>query len=187
MKTIKQQKLLAAVLSSDILYFTTNIIKKNNSRFLSSQIKLKTSHQYTLLNIEFFLQSIKQIIRLLQYNVKYYKNFLQLIVSNVLYQEIIEYISKTYNNNSITVNTKFKSTLNTKMVAYIDSERTQDSQAILFKIFNKNNNFILLINSYFTKNILGNYKLFADINNYKKLIFLILIFLLAQTAVIKKN
>jgi len=182
MKIIKQQKLLSSILSSDILYFTANSSKKN-SNFFSNKIELKNKSQYLLLNVVLFLQSIKQIIRLLQYHLKYYKNFLQIITSNTLYNEILEQVSKNYNNKDgkINVRNKLDNKLNSKIVAYIGSDVAQDLQRLIKKTFNSNINSILLINSDFNKNVFGNYKLFTSVNNYKKLVFLIVIILLAQT------
>ena len=182
MKIIEQQKLFSSILSSDILYFTANSSKKN-SNFFSNKIELKNKSQYLLLNVVLFLQSIKQIIRLLQYHLKYYKNFLQIITSNTLYNEILEQVSKNYNNKDgkINVRNKLDNKLNSKIVAYIGSDVAQDLQRLIKKTFNSNINSILLINSDFNKNVFGNYKLFTSVNNYKKLVFLIVIILLAQT------
>ena len=182
MKKIKQQKLLSSVLYSDILYFTTNTTKKINSNFFSNKIELHNKNKYILLNIISFLQSIKQLIRLLQYNVKHYKNFLQIVTSNTLFNEIIKQVSKKYSDksNKINVRNQLDNKLNSKVVAYIGSDVTQDLQGLLLKTFNNNINSVVLINSYFNKNTFGNYKIFTDINNYKKLIFLIVIILLVQ-------
>lgn len=182
MKIIKQQKLLSSILSSDILYFTANSSKKT-SNFFSNKIELKNKTQYLLLNVVLFLQSVKQLIRLLQYHLKYYKNFLQIITSNTLYNEILEQVSKNYNNkdSKINVRNKLDNKLNSKIVAYIGSDVTQDLQRLIIKTFNSNINSILLINPDFNKNAFGNYKLFTSVNNYKKLVFLIVIILLAQT------
>jgi hypothetical protein len=182
MKIIKQQKLLSSILSSDILYFTANSSKKN-SNFFSNKIELKNKTQYLLLNVVLFLQSVKQVIRLLQYHLKHYKNFLQVITSNTLYNEILEQVSKNFNSKDgkINVRNKLDSKLNSKVVAYIGSDIAQDLQRLITKTFNSNINSILLINSDFNKNVFGNYKLFTSVNNYKKLVFLIVIILLAQT------
>lgn len=182
MKTIKHNKLLASVFTSDILYFTSNINKKKNSNFFLDKIEIKKSTRYILLEVSSFLQSIKQIIRLLQYNVKYYKNFLQIITSSTLYNKIIEYISKNYGSSESKINAKlsFNNKLNSKVVAYIGNDVTQNANSLVDKTFSNNINSILLINSYFDKNILGNYKAFTDINNYKKLLFMVMVMLLSQ-------
>lgn len=182
MKAIKHNKLLAAVLTSDILYFTSNINKKKNSNFFLDKIEIKNHTRYILLDVIVFLQSIKQIIRLLQYNVKYYKNFLQIITSSTLYNKIIEYTSKNYGTNESKINAKlnFNNKLNSKVVAYIGNDTTQNVNDLVHKTFSNNINSVLLINSYFDKNILGNYKAFTDVNNYKKLLFMVMIMLLSQ-------
>ena len=188
MKLIKQNKLLSSVLTSDIIYFSGNISTKKDSNFFSNKIKIKNQTRYVLLNVIVLLQSIKQIIRLLQFNLKHYKNFLQIITSNNLYNQIIEYISKTYaiKDGKIKSTIKFDKKFNSKMVAYIGDDVSNNVKHIMSKSFNNNINLIVLINSCFNKNISGNYKMLANINNYKKLIFLIIVILLSQKNVDKK-
>jgi len=182
MKVIKQTKLLSSILTSDILYFSGTKLKKKNSNFYFNQIKVKQKTNYILLNVILLLQSIKQLIRILQFNIKYYKNFLQIITSNNLYNKIIEYISNLYNldNVKIHTSTKFEIKSKQKMIAYIGDDISQNLKHTIQKTFNNNINLIILINSSFNKNFFGNYKMLTNINNYKKLIFLILIILLSQ-------
>lgn len=187
MKIIKQNKLLSSILTSDFIYFPTQLSKKKDSNFFSNKIEVKNKTRYVILNVIYLLQSIKQIIRLLQFNLKHYKNFLQIITSNNLYNQIIEYVSKAYGTNDLKINarTKFDNKLNSKVVAYIGDDVVQNLQQNIKKSFNNNINSIILINSVLNKNIFGNYKMFSNINNYKKLLFLIVIILTSQTNNIK--
>lgn len=180
MKATKQNKLLASILTSDILYFTGNINK--NSNFFSHKIEVKDKSRYILLNASILLQSIKQIIRLLQYNLKYYKNFLQVITSNNLHNQIIEHVSKVYGTKDSKINARsaLNNKLNSKVVTYIGDDVIHNLNYLMHKTFNSNINSIVLINSTFNKNISGNYKMFTDVNNYKKLLFLVMVILLAQ-------
>lgn len=188
MRVIKQNKLVASILTSDILYFNSNLIKNKNSNFFLKKLTIKNKTQYILLDIILFLQSIKQIIRLLQYNLKYYKNFLQIITSNTLYNQIIEYTSKMFGikHSKISGRVGLNNKLNSKVAAYIIDDTTQNIPYLIRKTFYNNIYSIILINSYFSKNIQGDYKMFAKINNYKKLLFLITIILLSQKNVDKK-
>jgi len=180
MKATKQNKLLASILTSDILYFTGNTTKKSN--FFSNKIEVKDKNRYVLLNVAVLLQSIKQMIRLLQYNLKYYKNFLQIITSSNLHNQIIEYVSKVYGTKDSKINARLalNNKLNSRVVTYIGDDVIHNLNYLMHKTFNNNINSIVLINSGFNKNIFGNYKMFTDVNNYKKLLFLIMIILLAQ-------
>ena len=72
----KKQKLLSSILSSDLIYFTSDTVNKQNVNKCSHQINVKEKITYNVLNINQFIQSIKQLIRLLQYNSNHYKNFL---------------------------------------------------------------------------------------------------------------
>ena len=188
MKSIKQTKLLGSVLTSDILYFTGNNTRNKNSIFYSNKIALNNKAYYTLLNVIVFLQSIKQLIRLLQYNLKHYSNFIQLITSSNLYNQIIEYISKSYGTaeDKITARSNLNNKLNSKLALYIDNDTAHNLSHLVYKTFTNNINSIVLINSQFNKNGLGNYKIFTNINNYKKLLFIIMIILLSQKNVDKK-
>ena len=188
MKIIKQNKLLSSILTSDILYYTNNNSKKKTSNFYLNKIKVQNKSEYILLNVIFFLQNLKQMIRLLQYNLKYYKNFLQIVTSNNLYNQMIEYVSKTYSdtNSKLNARSKFNNKLNSKMLIFIQNDSKQNLDHLIRKAFFNNINSILLINSYFNKNIFGNYKVFTDVNNYKKLLFILMIILLAQKKIEKK-
>jgi hypothetical protein len=185
MKVTKQNKLLASILTSDILYFTSNSNKKSN--FFSNKLEVKNKTRYILLNVSVLLQSIKQIIRLLQYNLKYYKNFLQIITSSNLHNQIIEYVSKVYGTKDSKINARLalNNKLNSKVVTYIGDDVIHNLNYLMHKTFNNNINSIVLINSQFNKDILGNYKMFTDVNNYKKLLFLVMVILLAQKDVLK--
>lgn len=179
MKKIKQNKLLSSILTSDIIYFSGNTLKKNSFFFLN-KIKIKNQSHYTILNIIVLIQTIKQIIRILQFNSKYSEHFLQIISSNNLNNKIIEYIFKKYNNNAYIYNTtKLNDKLKSKAVIYLDTFNT-NLKFTIQKSFNNYINLIILITSYFNKNFFGNYKMLTDINNYKNLIFLSLIILLSQ-------
>lgn len=182
MKTIKQQKLLSSILSSDLLYFTPDNTNQQNSNFFSKKIRINNQTTYNILNINLFIQSIKQLIRLLQFHSKYYKNSLQVVTSNTLYNDIINQISNKYGNpeEKINVRTKLDKKLQSKAIIYINFDIAQDVQELLLRTFKNNINSVVLINSYFTKSAFGNYKILTDVNNYKKLLFLIVIILLAQ-------
>jgi len=156
--------------------------------FFSNKIELKNKTQYVLLNVILLLQSIKQLIRLLQYNLKHYRNFLQIITSSNLYNQIIEYISKAYGttDSKISAKSSLNTKLNSKMALYIGDDVAQNANHLMSKTFANSINSIVLINSNFNKNILGNYKMFTNVNNYKKLLFVIMIILLAQKNIDKK-
>lgn len=182
MKIIKQNKLLSSLLTSDIIYFKTNSVKKKNSNFFLNKIEIKQKNHYILLNVIVLLQSIKQVIRLLQFNLKYYKNFLQVVTSNNLYNQIIDYTSKAYGVKDSKISTRLKldTKLNSKVIAFIGEDTSTNLKYLIHKAFNNNINSIVLINSYLHKNLFGNYKVFANINSYKKVLFLMVVMLLAQ-------
>lgn len=178
----KKQKLLSSILSSDLIYFTSDTVNKQNVNKCSHQINVKEKITYNVLNINQFIQSIKQLIRLLQYNSNHYKNFLQIVTTNVLFNDIIAQISNKYCNTEekISPRNKLDSNLQSKVLLYINFDISKDIQELLLRAFKSNINSIILINTYFNNNILGNYKICTNINNYKKLIFVIILILLAQ-------
>lgn len=182
MKTIKQQKLLSSILSSDLIYFTQDQILKSNTNFFSNEIQGNKNINYKILNINLFIQSLKQLVRLLQYNSKHYKNYIQIISSNALYIDIINQISKKYEtqNEKVIVRNKLDSKLNSKALIFLNFDVVKDVQELLLRVFKSKINSIVLINSYFNKNLLGDYKILTDVNNYKKLLFLITVILIAQ-------
>ena len=115
-------------------------------------------------------------------NLKYYKNSVQILTSSNLYNQIIEHLSKLYGTKDSKINARLKldTKINSKVVACIGNEPNFNASHLIQKAFNNNINSVILVNSLFNKNLFGNYKVFNNINNYKKLLFLTIIFLLSQ-------
>ena len=86
MKIIQNNKLLSSLISSDIIYFSDNSTKIHSSYYSN---KLKIKNKFILLNINIFLQNLKQFIRILQFSLKHYKNCIQIITSNKIFSQII--------------------------------------------------------------------------------------------------
>lgn len=182
MKVVKYNKLLSSLLTSDLIYFPVTNSKKKDLNYYSKKIEINKSSSYVLLNVFVLLQSLKQIIRLLQFNLKHYKNSVQVITSNPLYNQIIDYVSKAHGikDSKINARLKFDNKLNSKVIVAIGNDTALNTSYLIQKLSNNNINSIILINTLFSKNLFGNYKLFNNINNYKKLMFLLVIFLLSQ-------
>lgn len=182
MKVVKYNKLLSSLLTSDLIYFPISNSKKKDSNYYSKKININKASNYAFLNVFTLLQSLKQIIRLLQFNLKYYKNSVQMITSSPVYNQIINYVSKVHGikDSKINARLKFDNKLNSKVVAVLGNDISLNTSSLIQKLFNSNIHSVLLINTLFTINLFGNYKLFNNINNYKKLLFILIVFLLSQ-------
>ncbi len=177
MKTIKQVSLLKSILTSDLVYISGSSCIKNVST-VSNIININNKTKHTVLNPILLLQNIKQLIRLIQYHGKQYQDFLEIITSSNLNIQLIDYVSKTYGTQRIYGHRIPNAGLSSKTLLFIDNQGV--SKQCLQRIFSTNKYTTIDINSVYNKNIWGNYKIFTDINNYKKLLFILLLIILTQ-------
>lgn len=183
MSTVKQTKLLNALITSDLVYLRNDRKKVQNSNFLKQNLNIKPKKSYTLLNVSQLLNSLKQFVRLIQFNLKHYTNFVQVISSSNINKYLIDYISTTYGDTNTfkmhsrsTLDTK----LNSKMVLFVENEGIQNLNFLVQKMFNNNINSIQIINTKLYKNKFGTYKIFTKLDTYKKVLFCLLIMLIAK-------
>lgn len=172
-------KLIQTLISSDIFYFKK---VSNTPITLTSTYFNLNKTKYIVLNIIKIFQSIKQLIRAIQFNTNYYKNFLQIFTTNKFYISLINYINlKYFNKNQILGLNKLTFDFDKKLLISLDSEKEFNIYNTLPKIFFNKLYINFLINCDVTKKIFGNYKIFSKMDNYNKVVLFLLIILLPNS------
>jgi len=182
MKRTKQHSLLTSVLVSELLYLNNK--EKKESVYLSK--KLKTAKgTYVLLDTFKFLQNLKQVVRLMQFQYKQENYNTQIILSNIFLRQILFHIIKKYKNTNtkFVINNTLNYNLKTNTAIYLDNVAVKHTA--LQKAFNNKINALLYVGTQLNKNVFGNYKIHTNINNFKKIIFLSIVLLLSQQSISK--
>jgi hypothetical protein len=178
--------LLKALVDTD---FPVLLSSKTNNKRANSQptsMALNTSERFSgavSLDILTLIKSLKQTIRLFQFVKNDSKNCLQICTTNRQYLNLLnEYISKESFNNKATVKsvlTKNSLQQNASQLLLLLDEPLGNNNKIFKRLAEDKVYLISKINSKFEKNSWGTYKIYNDLSDFKKLIFLIT--LLRQT------
>lgn len=176
--------LLDGLICSDFLFLNKNL--KNKNRHLKSLYNINNETALYLDPME-TLKSIKQFIRILQFFKKQKKKFLHVLLKNKQYSKIIQTFLKDSDLNlscSIKESISRDNTLlpNDQLLLILDS--INNDHSFFKKLFDKNIFLINKINSKIEQNNWGTYKIYNDLNDFKKLIF---IFVLMDLILKNKN
>jgi hypothetical protein len=160
-----------------------------NSDFFLLQHHFKQKTIYTkqtiysktfLSSLDFYplLQSLKQFIRIIQFCKKRYRSSIIFKVKDLCYFTLIAEFLKMY---SITLNITLEQTIRTlsssqklSFLVLLDTSEFEDKN-LFNKLFFQNFFLILKINSKFEINKEGTYKIYNDLFDFKKIIFLIVL------------
>jgi hypothetical protein len=182
----KPNLFLKSLIESDFLLVDQK--SKKDLRYIKSFNKTKDSSLLFLDPLE-TVKTVKQLVRLLQFLKKQNSSVLHLLVENKQYLELAETFFKTVQTNSLSVlvkeNLPSKSFSNNTLQLLIMLNFSLNNRETTFKrIFDKNIFLINKINAKFEKNNWGTYKIYNDLNDFKKLVFLLITI---QQTLIKKN
>ena len=182
----KPNLFLKSLIESDFLLVDQK--SKKDLRYIKSFNKTKDSSLLFLDPLE-TIKTVKQLIRLLQFLKKQNSSVLHLLVENKQYLELAETFFKPVQINSLPVlvkeNLPSKSFSSNTLQLLIMLNFSLNNRETTFKrIFDKNIFLINKINAKFEKNNWGTYKIYNDLNDFKKLVFLLITI---QQTVIKKN
>lgn len=166
--------LLKSLIDSDFLLLEQN--PKNLTRSVKVVTKTRVSSTVSLDPLE-IIKSLKQFIRLLQYSKKQNSSFLHVVVENKQYFELFQ---RFFYESSTTTKIEIIDTLPTKRLS---STTTQMLLLLNFPLNNKETSFKRLtdkniflvnkVNSKLEKNNYGTYKIFNDLSDFKKIVFLL--------------
>jgi len=182
----KPNLFLKSLIESDFLLVDQK--SKKDLRHIKSFNKNKDSSLLFLDPLE-TVKTVKQLIRLLQFLKKQNSSVLHLLVENKQYLELAETFFKPTQTSSLPVlvkeNLPSKSFSSSTLQLLILLNFSLNNKETTFKrIFDKNIFLINKINAKFEKNNWGTYKIYNDLSDFKKLVFLLIII---QQTLIKKN
>ena len=188
MKKIINKALLKSIINSDF-FLIKNKINNNNNIYLDKKSNITKTKSLSSLDVFELLKSLKQFIRILQFLVKN-RGYLHISVENkqhsfLLKQFILEnnfkIDIKINNLSSLKSQDGFVTKSKVFLVLGSDSFMTKEN------VFNKLNieKFFLFskINTNIETNNLGVYKIYNDLFDFKKIIFIIVLI----NEVLKKN
>jgi hypothetical protein len=164
--------LLKGLIDSDFLFLNKKVNK--NLRSLKSTSVLNNSEISYLDSVE-TLKTVKQFVRLLQFLEKKDKKIFHIVVKNKQFVKIVESFFKDKNFNfsikdSINIqNTKIEDQI------LILFDQINNNSLLLKKLFDKNIFLINKINTKFEQNNWGAYKIFNNLDDFKKFIFFIIL------------
>lgn len=168
--------LLKSLIDSDFLLMEK--ARSTSSRAVKNVIKTKMSSTINLNPLE-LIKDLKQFVRLLQHAQKQNSSILHLIVENKQYLELLQTFFK---ESRIKMPIEIAENLPTKVLS---SKTTQvllllnfplDNKATFFRrLMDKNIFLINKINAKMEKNNYGTYKIYNDLTDFKKIIFLLAI------------
>jgi hypothetical protein len=164
--------LLRGLVDSDFLLLNKNSNK--NLRFLNSGLHFNGSKVNYLDSLE-TIKTLKQFVRLLQHSHHEKKNLLHIVVKNRQFMKIADSFFKNK-----PLNLEVKNSLNIKQSLVENQvlvlfDYINNNPLILKKLFDKNIFLINKINTKFEQNNWGTYKIFNELDDFKKFIFFIVL------------
>ena len=168
--------LLTNIINSDFLLLDKKTTARiHNIKFISNY------NQIELASLDLFktLKSVKQLIRSLRFISNSPQKFLQVVVENKQYIRILNlFLKKPTNNLNFLVKSSFISTPCYKSVnqlLLLLTHPLKNNTKLLKKIVQSNIFLINKINTKSEQNDWGSYKIYNDLNNFKKFIFVVIL------------
>ena len=163
-------QLIKSFIQSDFLFLDKKLKKSN--RFLDHSTKVKSSSISYLSSTE-TLKSVKQLLRILQFLSSKDKKVIHIILKNRQFIKIAEKIFDTEESN---VSYVIKDSINIKNSNVEDQllilfDNINNNSLLLKKLFDKNIFLINKINTKVEQNNWGSYKVYNELDDFKKFIF----------------
>ena len=171
--------LYKSLIESDFILLNNSYNK--NIAYLQQETVLNSQKKISALNILQLIKSIKQFIRTIQFLQKQKNPCLHIIVEN---KQHFFLLKQYFNDNplkfSINLQNSFllkkKNSLNsTQMIFSFEQEYSINNLKTLKRLFSDNIFLIQKINSRIETNNWGTYKIYNDLFDFKKIIFLIIL------------
>lgn len=181
---LNNQLLTFITLSDIIIYKKINFRKINYNYYYSNSVHI-SRNTYALLNLLSFLQSIKQFVRVVQFQSSNYfgSDFTaQIITKNVLYRHLIKVLTDEKKFLVLLGVTKYNTKFLSKLVLFSDYLMSNKKMfTSLVRCFYNNIFFIVFINLLHATLGKGSFKIFAALDTYKKFLIPLLIMCLVHT------
>lgn len=167
--------LLTSLITSDFLLLEKNSTALRHIKFVSKHNSLELSS----LDLFETLKSVKELINLLRFISNSEKKSLQIIIENKQYLRILNFFfKKSKTTLKILIKNAFVSNLCDKSVNQLVLLLTDSvtGNSTLFKNFVQNNIFLInKINTKIEQNSWGSYKLYNDLSDLKKFLFIVIL------------
>lgn len=173
-KNKKKFQLLKSFIDSDFLFLNKKLKKSN--RFLSHSTRLEANSVSYLSSAE-TLKSVKQLLRILQFLSSKDKKVIHIVLRN---RQFIKIAETVLNKNGADFFYSLKDSIN------IQNSEVQDQLLLLFdhvnnnslllkKLFDKNIFLMNKINTKVEQNNWGSYKIYNEVDDFKKFIFFLVL------------
>ena len=167
-------QLLKSFIDSDFLFLNKKLKKSN--RFLSHSTRLESSSVSYLSSAE-TLKSVKQLLRILQFLSSKEKKIVHIVLKNSQFIKIVETV---FNKNSLNFSYSVKDSINIQNSEIEDQllilfDHVNNNSLLLKKLFDKNIFLMNKINTKIEQNNWGSYKVYNEIDDFKKFIFFLVL------------
>lgn len=169
--------LIKSLVDSDFLLINYN--RNKNNRAIDNLSKSKTASIASLDPLE-TIKTLKQFIRLLQYTKKQPASFLHVIVENKQYLELLQLFFKDYISKvPVEIKDNFPKTrlpeTTTQLLLLLDVSTVAKEETFFKRLSDKNIFLINKVNSQVETNNYGTYKIYNNLADFKKIVFLLAI------------
>ena len=168
--------LLKSLIDSDFLFLDQTSKKQFRSLKSLSRVDSLTIKSLDPLEV---IKSVKQFIRILQFLKKQQKSFLHLWIENKQHLDLVDSFLKSSN---LSIPTSIKVTLSKESIPFdvtqmllVLNQPLNNNKTLFKRLFDKNIFIVNKVNSRLEKNNWGTYKIYNDLNDFKKIIFLLVI------------
>lgn len=169
--------LLKSIIETDFALLTGNL--KAESRSLKLGVKLKPDCTLRVLDIFELVKNLKQFIRIIQFLKRQNHKNMYVCSSNKQILGILnKYLEENDNKDFIKIQNNFakiKKKLDSVQSLLVLQEPLNSHHNVFKKLFEKNILIVNKINSISEQNNYGTYKMYNEIIDFKKLVFLIVL------------
>ena len=171
-----QYKLFNSLLQSDFCLFQKKSAKQTS--FINSIVKLNSSKWINSLDLLQISKSLKQLVRLFQFLKSQKKSQLLLWVDNKQYQHLLNELLQTKRQQDHAFQIELdlfrnKEFTNVFQVLIALNQTLSANKKTLKYLFEQNILLLTKINSSLESNNLNTYKIFNDLSEFKKLVFVV--------------
>lgn len=170
--------LYKSLIESDFILLNNSLNKSNH--YIQHETSLVLNQKICALNVLQLVKSIKQLIRLIQFLKKQKNPCLHIIVEN---KQHFFLLKQYFNDHPVNFNINLQNSLllkkknsdSTQMLFSFEQEYSVNNIKTLKRLFSDNIFLIQKINSKIEANNWGVYKIFNELFDFKKIIFLIIL------------
>lgn len=171
-----QHKLFNSLLQSDFCLFQKKSVKQTS--LINSIVKLNSSKWVNSLDLLQLSKSLKQLVRMFQFLKSQKKSQLLLWVDNKQYQHLLNELLKTKPQQDCSFQVELdlfrnKEFTNTFQVLIALNQTLDANKKTLKYLFEQDILLLTKINSSLENNNLNTYKIFNDLSDFKKLVFIV--------------